>query len=132
MKYDFNKVQDRIGSDSIKWEKQLKFGTRTGLLPFWIADTDFATLPEAVEAMKKRLEHPVFGYTTTGERTLETVRGWYKRRHQVDLPVSAFSPSEGDVYKRQIWTILITMIKKCWNPLVQAVQKVCTSLKAAV
>ena len=47
MKYDFNKVQDRIGSDSIKWEKQLKFGTRTGLLPFWIADTDFATLPEA-------------------------------------------------------------------------------------
>ena len=57
MKYDFNKVQDRIGSDSIKWEKQLKFGTRTGLLPFWIADTDFATLPEAVEAMKKRLEH---------------------------------------------------------------------------
>ena len=55
MKYDFNKVQDRIGSDSIKWEKQLKFGTRTGLLPFWIADTDFATLPEAVEAMKKRL-----------------------------------------------------------------------------
>ena len=74
MKYDFNKVQDRIGSDSIKWEKQLKFGTKTGLLPFWIADTDFATLPEAVEAMKKRLEHPVFGYTTTGERTLETVR----------------------------------------------------------
>lgn len=37
MKYDFNKVQDRIGSDSIKWEKQLKFGTKTGLLPFWIA-----------------------------------------------------------------------------------------------
>ena len=70
MKYDFNNVQDRIGSDSIKWEKQLKFGTKTGLLPFWIADTDFATLPEAVEAMKKRLEHPVFGYTTTGERTL--------------------------------------------------------------
>ena len=28
MKYDFNKVQDRIGSDSIKWEKQLKFGTK--------------------------------------------------------------------------------------------------------
>ena len=87
MKYDFNKVQDRIGSDSIKWEKQLKFGTKTGLLPFWIADTDFATLPEAVEAMKKRLEHPVFGYTTTGERTLETVRGWYKRR-QVLLHLS--------------------------------------------
>ena len=76
MKYDFNKVQDRIGSDSIKWEKQLKFGTRTGLLPFWIADTDFATLPEAVEAMKKRLEHPVFGYTLP-ERELGNSKSWY-------------------------------------------------------
>lgn len=58
MKYNFDAMQNRLGSDSIKWEKQLKFGTQSGLLPFWIADTDFAALPEAVEAMKQRLEHP--------------------------------------------------------------------------
>ncbi len=97
MKYDFDHIWDRTGSDSIKYEKQLKFGKQTGLLPFWIADTDFATLPEAVEAMKKRLEHPLFGYSFTGERTLKTVQAWYKRRHNVDLPISAFSPSEGVV-----------------------------------
>jgi len=97
MKYDFDKVYDRIGSDSIKWEKQLKFGTATGLLPFWIADTDFATLPEAVQAMRERLEHPVFGYTFTAQRTLEAVRGWYERRHGVKLPVSAYSAAHGVV-----------------------------------
>ena len=68
MTYDFDKPYDRMGSDSIKWEKQLKFGVMSGLLPFWIADTDFATLPEAVKAMKQRLEHPLFGYTFTGNQ----------------------------------------------------------------
>lgn len=97
MKYDFDKVYDRMGSDCLKWEKQLKFGVPSGLLPFWIADTDFATLPEAVEAMRKRLEHPLFGYTFTGSRTLETVRGWYARRHQVELPVEAYMASLGVV-----------------------------------
>ena len=78
MNYDFDKVHDRMGSDCLKWEKQLKFGQPSGLLPFWIADTDFATLPEAVEAMARRLEHPLFGYTFTGARTLETAAatGW--------------------------------------------------------
>ena len=97
MKYDFDKVYDRMNSDSIKWEKQLKFGVPSGLLPFWIADTDFATIPEAVDAMRGRLEHPLFGYTFTGKRTLETVRGWYARRHGVDLPVEAYMPSLGVV-----------------------------------
>ena len=97
MHYDFDKVYDRMGSDCLKWEKQNKFGVSSGLLPFWIADTDFATLPQAVEAMQKRLEHPMFGYTFTGDRTLETVRKWYSRRHQVELPVEAFMASLGVV-----------------------------------
>ena len=74
MKYDFDKVWDRVDTDSIKWDRQFKFGVPTGLIPFWIADTDFGTLPEAVTAIQKRLEHPLFGYTSTGKRTNETVR----------------------------------------------------------
>lgn len=97
MNYNFDTVHDRMGSDCLKWEKQVKFGTPSGLLPFWIADTDFATLPQAVEAMEKRLEHPLFGYTFTGSRTLEAVRGWYARRHGVELPIEAFMPSLGVV-----------------------------------
>ena len=101
MEYNFDKVYDRMGSDSIKWEKQLKFGVPSGLTPFWIADTDFATLPQAVEAMRARLEHPIFGYTFTPEKVLEAVQGWYKRRHGVDLPVSAYATAHGVV--TSIW-----------------------------
>lgn len=54
--------------------------------------------------MKQRLEHPLFGYTFTGNRTLETVRGWYSRRHQVELPIEAFLPSQGVV--TAIWFTL--------------------------
>ena len=61
MKYDFDKVWDRVDTDSIKWDRQFKFGVPTGLIPFWIADTDFGTLPEAVTAIQKRLEHPLHG-----------------------------------------------------------------------
>lgn len=109
MKYDFDAVYDRMGSDSIKWEKQLKFGVPNGLLPFWIADTDFATIPEAVEAMKQRIEHPLFGYTFTGARTLETVQKWYARRHQVELPLDAFLPSLGVV--TAIWFSIRALTK---------------------
>ena len=67
--YDFDQVHDRMGSDSIKWEKQLKFGQMSGLTPFWIADTDFATLPEAVQAIHNRADHSLFGYSFAAEHT---------------------------------------------------------------
>ncbi|MCD8221274.1 MAG: PatB family C-S lyase [Clostridiales bacterium] len=109
MKYNFDEVQNRMGSDSIKWEKQLKFGAQSGLLPFWIADTDFATLPEAVEAMKKRVEHPLYGYTFSTSRTRETVRKWYERRHQVKLPPDAFVIANGVV--TDLWFTIRALTK---------------------
>ena len=60
--YDFNQFVDRRGTTSIKWNFQNSFGQQNGLLPFWIADTDFPTAPAVVDALKKRCEHPVFGY----------------------------------------------------------------------
>ena len=51
--YDFDKVVDRRGTSSIKWNFQNSFGQQSGLLPYWIADTDFATAPEVVQALQK-------------------------------------------------------------------------------
>ena len=49
--YDFDKAIDRRGTTSIKWNKQYAFGQKDGLLPFWIADTDFASVPEILDAV---------------------------------------------------------------------------------
>ena len=60
--FDFDKQYDRRGTTSIKWNCLGGFAPHEDMLPYWIADTDFATVPEILEAMKKRLEHPVLGY----------------------------------------------------------------------
>ena len=59
--YDFDRIIDRSNATSAKWEKY----HGRDILPMWVADTDFAVLPEIQEALHRRVEHPVFGYGHT-------------------------------------------------------------------
>ena len=63
-KYDFDQVIDRSNATSAKWEKY----HGRDILPMWVADTDFAVLPEIQQAMRQRAQHPVFGYGHTPTR----------------------------------------------------------------
>lgn len=60
MKYDFDKIIDRKNSNCLKWDT-----VEEGVLPMWVADMDFAIADPILMALKKRLEHPVFGYGIT-------------------------------------------------------------------
>jgi cysteine-S-conjugate beta-lyase len=95
--YNFDKVVNRIGTGCIKWDVQEMFGVPNGLLPFWIADTDFETLPEIMQAINRRCEHPLFGYTATSTACLEAVRGWQVRRYKWDVDTSWIVASAGTV-----------------------------------
>ncbi|MCY7008638.1 pyridoxal phosphate-dependent aminotransferase [Fusobacterium simiae] len=95
--YDFNKVNNRRGTGCIKWDNQMSFGVKNGLLPFWIADTDFASLPEILEAIKKRCEHPIIGYSDIEIPCLKAIQSWYKRRHGWEIPLRAMLPGSGVV-----------------------------------
>ena len=79
--YDFDKVVDRRGTSSIKWNFQNSFGQQSGLLPYWIADTDFATAPEVVQALQTRCDHPVIGYSKPQPGVYTAIQGWWDRRH---------------------------------------------------
>lgn len=79
--YDFDKAVDRRGTTSIKWNKQYGFGQKDGLLPFWIADTDFATVPEIMTAVQERCGHPIIGYSEPLDSVYTAVQGWWERRH---------------------------------------------------
>ena len=57
MKYDFDQIIDRSGTWSEKWN------IKDGELPMWVADMDFKAAPEIQEAIQKRTEHGVFGYS---------------------------------------------------------------------
>ncbi|MCR5330461.1 MAG: pyridoxal phosphate-dependent aminotransferase [Lachnospiraceae bacterium] len=79
MKYDFDKVIDRRGTASMKWD------VAEGELPMWVADMDFQTAPEITDALKKRLEHGVFGYSVIPEEWYDAYRGWWKERHGYEI-----------------------------------------------
>jgi cystathionine beta-lyase len=57
MRFDFSHDVDRRGTDSSKWTF---YGE--DVLPMWVADTEFGAPASVIEAIRRRLEHPVFGY----------------------------------------------------------------------
>ena len=61
MKYNFDKIPNRRGTNSLKWDVDRKE------LPMWVADMDFQTAPAVREAIEKRAAHGVFGYTDVEE-----------------------------------------------------------------
>lgn len=78
MKYDFDKPVDRRGSGSYKWDEM----DEKDLIPLWVADMDFQTAPAIINALRRRVEHGVFGYTLVAESYYESVISWFRRRHQ--------------------------------------------------
>ena len=59
MEFDFDTAIDRRGTASSKWNK---YGDRD-IIPMWVADMDFACAPAIVQALRKRVDHPIFGYS---------------------------------------------------------------------
>ena len=59
MEFDFDTPIDRHGTASVKWNK---YGNRD-IIPMWVADMDFACAPAVVEALRRRVDHPIYGYS---------------------------------------------------------------------
>lgn len=84
-KYDFDQEIDRCASGALKCDAlQLLFGD-ANLTPLWVADTDFAVCPEISNALKQRVEHPIYGYASTPESYWQSIINWLKHRHQFDV-----------------------------------------------
>lgn len=79
--YDFDTVIDRCGTRCMKYDDLEPLFGRADLTPLWIADMDFPVCPRIVEALQRRIAHPVYGYSNPGEEYWESIRGWLERRH---------------------------------------------------
>jgi len=77
MKYDFDKLISRRGTNSYKWDS----AKSEDVLPMWVADMDFHTAPAIVDALRSRVEHGIFGYTRVPDSYYEAVTDWFSRRH---------------------------------------------------
>lgn len=83
MKYDFDELIDRRGTGCVKWDESPREGMDhvSDLIPLWVADMDFKAAPAILEAVRRRAEHGVFGYTVVEEEYYEAVINWFQRRH---------------------------------------------------
>lgn len=79
--YDFDRIIDRRGKNSAKWDEHFIGKGDSELLPFWVADTDFSA-PECVQqALLSCVQHNIYGYTTPPSGCAQAAADWQKRRH---------------------------------------------------
>lgn len=71
----FDTLVDRRGTHSLKWD------VKENELPMWVADMDFKTAPVIIDAIKKRVEHGVFGYSIIPDEWNDAYIRWWEERH---------------------------------------------------
>ena len=80
MKYDFDKVVDRHGTNCLKYDFAIERGKPADILPLWVADMDFQTAPAILERLEETVKHGIFGYSDGKEGYFAAVQNWYRER----------------------------------------------------
>ncbi len=78
---NFDEIVDRRGTDCLKYDFAKERGKPEDVLPLWVADMDFRTSSFVQDALIKRSEHGIFGYSESGERYFNAVASWLEKRH---------------------------------------------------
>ncbi|MBD3109018.1 pyridoxal phosphate-dependent aminotransferase [Bacillus sp. AGMB 02131] len=94
---NFDLEINRKGTASLKWDlTEERYGEKD-LLPMWVADMDFASPVEIVEALTKRAAHPVYGYTAPTEAVYNSAINWMKNKHNWEIQKEWITFSAGVV-----------------------------------
>lgn len=75
--FNFDEIIPRRGTNSYKWDS----AADAGVLPMWVADMDFRTAPVVIDALRRRVEHGIFGYTRVPDEYYDAVVSWFGRRY---------------------------------------------------
>ena len=81
MDYGFDRVIPRRGTGAYKWDAAPPAGQAEDIIPLWVADMDFPAAPCIREALRKRVEHGIFGYTHIPDSYYQAVIRWFGDRH---------------------------------------------------
>lgn len=96
-KYDFDEIIPREGTNCIKYDARDWIFNTNDVLPLWVADMDFRTPDFIVDAIKKRADHEIYGYTFKPDSYFNAIIGWMKRRHNWEIKKEWISSSPGVV-----------------------------------
>lgn len=76
MKYNFDEIIDRRGTDAIKLANVKRVCGRDDVIPMWVADMDFSTPPFVIRALEKRVGQRILGYTCASEAFRRSIKEW--------------------------------------------------------
>lgn len=79
MQYDFGALTDRHNTNSLKWNVD------ENVLPMWVADMDFKTAPEIIEAIQEKVGKGILGYTIVPDDWYQAISNWWERRHHFQI-----------------------------------------------
>ncbi|WP_425447038.1 MalY/PatB family protein [Dethiothermospora halolimnae] len=94
MKYNFDEVVDRMGTNSIKWDGMDRVYSRDDILPLWVADMDFKAPKPVIDALIDRAKHGIYGYSFRPDSYYEAIVDWIHKRHgwKIEKDWIEFSP----------------------------------------
>lgn len=96
-KYNFDKIVDRTGTESLKWVYPCKVLKIEDAIPMWVADMDFEAPPAVVEAIRRRASHGIYGYPLVPPSFWQAAIDWLKRRHGWEVQKAWMAKSPGIV-----------------------------------
>lgn len=83
--YNFDELIDRKNTNAVKLDRcKALFGT-DDLIPMWVADMDFRTPDFILDAIRKRLDHPILGYTMPPANFISSTLQWITEHHNWEL-----------------------------------------------
>lgn len=97
MKYNFDEIIDRTGTDCVKWDYYREFLKEDDLLPLWVADSDFECPPKVKEAIVSRASHGIYGYSSPPDSYYDSILNWTETRYNWKIKRDWLSYSPGIV-----------------------------------
>ncbi len=94
MKYNFDRGFNHEIKDSLKWNTVKRISNKKDIIPMWIADMDFETVPEVKTAIIERASQGIYGYSEMKDEYYESLAGWTKKRYnwKIEKEWLCFSP----------------------------------------
>lgn len=100
----FNEKIERTNTGAIKWDAQ----PNKEDLPFWIADSDYASAPCVLDALKHVASHGVYGYNKIPDEFFDAIKYWYKKRYDSNILTEWIIPSTGVILSIRMLLDILT------------------------
>jgi cysteine-S-conjugate beta-lyase len=97
MKYNFDELIERKGTNSLKYDGKSRYFGTDDIMPLWVADMDFRTPHFIMDAIKRRCEHEILGYTLKTGIFFNSLINWLSRRFDWNVPEESICFTPGVV-----------------------------------